>query len=58
MRAVLQSYINFVSVCNVQEASQVDQIATYFHKDIPEVLYNDEDAFLDVLQKAGLTSTD
>lgn len=52
------SFIEFVFACNVQEVSQVDQIATYFHKDIPEVPYNNEDAFLDVLQKAGLTSTD
>ncbi len=41
-----------------QERSQLNQIADYFHKDIPEVPYNDEDAFLEVLKKAGLTATD
>ena len=42
----------------MQEASQVDQIGTYFQKDIPEVPYNDEDAFLEVLLQAGLTSAE
>ena len=42
----------------MQERAQLNLIADYFHKDIPEVPYNDEDAFLEVLQKAGLTSND
>jgi hypothetical protein len=32
----------------------VDQIAGYFNRYIPEVPYNDEDAFLEVLKQAGL----
>jgi hypothetical protein len=39
----------------VQERSVVDQIQAYFKHDIPEVPYDDEDAFVEVLKKAGLT---
>ena len=42
----------------VQERAQLNLIADYFHKDIPEVPCNDEDAFLEVLTKAGLTASD
>ncbi len=37
-----------------QEQRQVDTIAGYFNRFIPEVPYNDEDAFLEVLKQAGL----
>ena len=40
---------------HVQERSVVDQIQAYFKHDIPEVPYDDEDAFVEVLKKAGLT---
>ena len=33
----------------------LDAIQQYFQHDIPEVTYDDEDAFVDVLQQAGLT---
>lgn len=33
----------------------MEMISQYFERDIPEVPYNDEDHFLDVLRKAGLT---
>lgn len=39
------------------EAEQriLDQISAYFKHDIPEVPFNDEDKFVEVLKKAGLT---
>jgi hypothetical protein len=38
-----------------QEKAVLDAIQDYFQVDIPEVPYDDEDAFLEVLKKAGLT---
>lgn len=32
----------------------METIASYFNRYIPEVPYNDEDAFLEVLKQAGL----
>jgi ATP-dependent RNA helicase DDX19/DBP5 len=37
------------------EKRVMDEIEAYFRHDIPEVPYDDEDKFLDVLKKAGLT---
>ena len=41
--------------CCVQERLVLDAIQQYFQHEVPEVTYDDEDAFVDVLQKAGLT---
>ena len=38
-----------------QENAVIDAIGDYFHHDIPEVPYNDEDRFIAVLKEAGLT---
>lgn len=38
-----------------KEAFQLDQIAEYFKHTIPEVPYNDEEKFVEVLKEAGLT---
>ncbi|GMH44717.1 hypothetical protein BSKO_12669 [Bryopsis sp. KO-2023] len=45
----------FNLVCNYREGALVDEISTYFKHEIPEVQYDDEDMFIDVLKKAGLT---
>jgi hypothetical protein len=42
-------------VACLQEIRVVNEIATYFNTDIPEVPYDDEDKFVEVLKKAGLT---
>ncbi len=39
----------------VQDRSTMDSIASYFRHPIPEVSWNDEDEFISVLNKAGLT---
>jgi hypothetical protein len=39
----------------VQEKRILDSISEYFKHDIPEVPFNDEDEFLEVLKQAGLT---
>ena len=39
----------------VQERLVLDAIQQYFQHEVPEVSYDDEDAFVDVLQQAGLT---
>ena len=38
-----------------QERLVLDAIQQYFQHEIPEVTFDDEDAFVDVLQQAGLT---
>lgn len=45
----------FNLVTGEAEARVVDQIAAYFQHNIPEVPYDDEDRFVEVLKKAGLT---
>lgn len=45
----------FNLVTGETEKSVVDQIQAYFKHDIPEVPHDDEDAFVEVLKKAGLT---
>ncbi|KAI7839653.1 hypothetical protein COHA_006462 [Chlorella ohadii] len=40
------------------ERRVVDEIQAYFKHDIPEVPYDDEDQFVSVLKKAGLTGDD
>lgn len=40
---------------SMQEKQILDSISEYFKHDIPEVPYNDEDEFLNVLKEAGLT---
>lgn len=40
----------------MQENRILDQIAHYFQHDIPSVPHDDEDVFLEVLEKAGLRS--
>lgn len=44
----------FNLVTGEAEKNVIDQIAAYFKHDIPEVPYDDEDKFFDVLKKAGL----
>lgn len=39
----------------LQEKRILDSISEYFKHDIPEVPFNDEDEFLEVLKQAGLT---
>ena len=39
----------------MQEKEILGSISEYFGVEIPEVCYNDEDAFVDVLKEAGLT---
>lgn len=41
--------------CGLQEKQILDSISEYFKHEIPEVPYNDEDEFLNVLKEAGLT---
>lgn len=48
----------FNLVCGQAEARVIDQIADYFKHPIPGVPYDDEDAFLAVLQEAGLAEQD
>ena len=38
-----------------QERKVVDEIQAYFRHDIPEVAFDDEDRFVEVLRRAGLT---
>jgi ATP-dependent RNA helicase DDX19/DBP5 len=45
----------FNLVSGPAEQRCVDEIAAYFKHDIPEVPFDDEDAFVGVLKKAGLT---
>ena len=45
----------FNLVCGDQENSIVDKIGHYFQREIPNVPYDDEDRFVDVLKEAGLT---
>lgn len=45
----------FNLVTGETERRVIDEIATYFKHDIPEVPYDDEERFVDVLRKAGLT---
>lgn len=40
---------------HAQDMGVVNAIASYFQHPIPEVPWNDEDAFISVLNKAGLT---
>ena len=40
----------------MQESRILDQIAHYFQHEIPAVPHDDEDVFLEVLEKAGLRS--
>ncbi len=44
-----------VGVVILQEKGVLDAIQDYFEVDIPEVAHDNEDAFLEVLKKAGLT---
>ncbi len=39
----------------MQEKQILDSISEYFKHEIPEVPYNDEDEFVNVLKEAGLT---
>lgn len=39
----------------MQEKYVLDAISEYFKHEIPEVPYDDEDAFSNVLKEAGLT---
>ena len=41
--------------CDLQEKQILDSISEYFKHEIPEVPYNDEDEFMNVLKEAGLT---
>ncbi|CAL8468415.1 g7955 [Coccomyxa elongata] len=45
----------FNLVSGEQEKRILDSISEYFKHDIPEVPFNDEDEFLEVLKQAGLT---
>ncbi|KAL4418934.1 hypothetical protein ABPG77_009114 [Micractinium sp. CCAP 211/92] len=45
----------FNLVTGDSERRVVDEIQAYFKHDIPEVPYDDEDKFMEVLKKAGLT---
>jgi ATP-dependent RNA helicase DDX19/DBP5 len=45
----------FNLVAGEEDARVVDSIARYFARDIPEVAWDDEEAFIEVLRKAGLT---
>lgn len=40
---------------HIQDRQVINAIATYFSHPIPEVPHDDEDAFISVLNKAGLT---
>ena len=42
-------------LCPTQEKQILSSISEYFKHEIPEVPYNDEDEFLNVLKEAGLT---
>ena len=42
-------------VCLVQEQLILSKIQEYFEHNIPEVKFDDEDKFVEVLQQAGLT---
>ena len=39
----------------LQEHAILREIKRYFNHDIPEVKFDDEDRFVEVLQEAGLT---
>jgi ATP-dependent RNA helicase DDX19/DBP5 len=45
----------FNLVAGDEDARVVDSIARYFARDIPDVPWDDEEAFIEVLRKAGLT---
>ena len=45
----------FNLVCGDMEQGIIDEIEAYFAHAIPEVPYDDEDQFIEVLKKAGLT---
>ena len=42
----------------LQDQQAMQTIADYFQHPIPEVPWNNEDEFVNVLKKAGLTDTD
>ena len=48
-------YMLNVAFCCLQEKNVLDSISEYFKHEIPEVPYNDEEAFIKVLKEAGLT---
>lgn len=39
----------------MQEKEIINLISEYYQHEIPAVMYNDEDEFLNVLKEAGLT---
>ncbi len=41
--------------CDVQEMEILSSISEFYGIEIPKVLYNDEDEFVNVLKEAGLT---
>ena len=45
----------YQGLCPTQEKQILSSISEYFKHEIPEVPYNDEDEFLNVLKEAGLT---
>ncbi len=48
----------FNLVCEPSEKAVVDAIAEHFDKEIPEVKWDDEEAFIHCLEDAGLKSTE
>eukprot|EP00887_Chlorella_sp_A99_P004464 scaffold30.g4464.t1 len=48
----------FNLITGTAERRVIDEISAYFKHDIPEVPFDDEDRFVDVLRKAGLTGDD
>lgn len=45
----------FNLVCGEQDEQLMREVAEYFNRTIPEVTHSDEDGFIEVLNKAGLT---
>lgn len=45
----------FNFVCGEQENEIVDKISKFYKREIPEVPFNDEEKFVEVLKAAGLT---
>lgn len=45
----------FNLICDDEENDVMDQIEIYFEKQIPDVTFNNEEQFVDVLKRAGLT---
>ena len=48
----------FNLVCEPSEKAVVDAIAEHFNKEIPEVKWDDEEAFIHCLEDAGLKSAE